>query len=166
MSLAWRRIDAALRTWPDRAGWNFAIGAGLLGLAAIGLIAWAGGLAHFHPVPIGAAWLRIALVVFVLPALAEELIFRAMLVPRPDQEFPAWRAVAAIALFVGWHPFQALTFGPPWSAIFFTPSFLAAVFVLGGTLTAIYRKTGSIWPCVALHWLLVVSWKLFFGGPF
>ncbi|MEO7689415.1 MAG: CPBP family glutamic-type intramembrane protease [Sphingomonas sp.] len=161
-----RRIEAALRTWPDRAGWNFTIGAALPGLALIGLIAWAGGLARFHPLPVGMAWLRIASVVFVLPALAEELIFRALLVPRPDQEFPAWRAIATIALFVGWHPFQALTFGPPWSALFLTLPFLGAVVVLGATLTAIYRKTGSIWPCVAVHWLLVMSWKLLFGGPF
>jgi len=166
VSLAWRRIEAALRTWPDRAGWHFTIGAGLLGLALIGLIAWAGGLAHFHPVPIGMAWLRIALVVIVLPSLAEELIFRGLLVPRPDRAFPVWRALATIALFVGWHPFQALTFGPPWSAVFLAPSFLVAVFVLGATLTAIYRETGSIWPCAAVHWLLVVSWKLLFGGPF
>jgi len=112
------------------------------------------------------AWLRIAVVVIILPSLAEELIFRALLVPRPDQAFPFWRSIATITLFVGWHPFQALTFGPPWSAAFLTPSFLVAVFVLGATLTAIYRKTGSLWPCVAIHWLLVVSWKLFFGGPF
>ena len=166
MILAWRRIEAALRTWPDRAGWNFTIVAGLLGLGLIGMIAWAGGLAHFHPVPIGMVWLRTALVVIVLPALAEELIFRGLLVPRPDQEFPLWRAFATIALFVGWHPFQALTFGPPWSALFLTPAFLGAVSVLGVTLTVIYRNTGSIWPCVAVHWLLVASWKLLFGGPF
>ena len=166
MSLAWRRIIAALRTWPDRAGWNFTFGVSLLGFALIGLIAWLGGLAHFRPVPIAMTWPRTALVVFVLPALAEEVIFRAMLVPRPDQEFPLWRALATIALFVGWHPFQAFTFGPPWSAIFLTPSFLGAVFVLGAILTAIYRRTGSMWPCVAVHWLLVVSWKLLFGGPF
>ena len=166
MSLAWRRIEAALRTRPDRAGWNFTVGAGLLGLALIGLSAWAGGLAHFHPVPIGMVWLRAALVVIVLPALAEELIFRGLLVPRPDQEFPLWRAVATIALFVGWHPFQTVTFGPPWSVLFLAPAFLGAVFVLGAMLTAIYRRTGSIWPCVAVHWLLVASWKLLFGGPF
>ena len=166
MSLARRRIEAALRTWPDRAGWNFTVGVALPGLALIGLIAWAGGLAHFHPLPVGMTWLRIASVVFVLPALAEELIFRALLVPRPEEEFPIWRAIATIALFVGWHPFQALTFGPPWSAIFLALPFLGAVFVLGATLTTIYRKTGSIWPCVAVHWLLVISWKLLFGGPF
>lgn len=166
MNLAWRRIDAALRTWPNRAGWSFSVSAGLFGLALIGLIARAGGLAHFQPVPVGMAWLRIALIVIVLPSLGEELIFRALLVPQPDQVFPLWRAIATIALFVAWHPFQALTFGPPWSALFLAPSFLAAVFVLGATLTAIYRKTGSIWPCVAVHWFLVASWKLLFGGPF
>jgi predicted Abi (CAAX) family protease len=166
VSAAWRRIEAALRTWPDRAGCNFTLGAALPGLALIGVIAWVGGLAHFHPVPLGMVWLRTALLVIVIPSLAEELVFRGLLVPRPDQDFPAWRAIATIALFVGWHPFQALTFGPPWSALFLAPPFLGAVVVLGVTLTAIYRKTGSVWPCVAVHWVLVASWKLLFSGPF
>ena len=132
----------------------------------MGLIASVGGLVHLAPAPFGSTWLRVALLLFVIPAFGEELLFRALLVPRPDQPFLASRAVLIIALFVAWHPFQALTFGPPWAAMFLDPWFLGAVAVLGATSTAIYRTTGSIWPCIGMHWLVVASWKLIFGGPF
>jgi predicted Abi (CAAX) family protease len=73
--------------------------------------------------------------------------------------------VLCVAVFVAWHPFQAVTFGPPWSALFLDPWFLLATAVLGTALVRIYRATGSIWPGVAVHWLVVASWKLLFGGP-
>jgi predicted Abi (CAAX) family protease len=31
-------------------------------------------------------------------------------------------------------------------------------------LRRVYQRTGSIWPAVLIHWLVVVVWKTFFGG--
>ncbi|MGH6613022.1 CPBP family glutamic-type intramembrane protease [Sphingomonas sp.] len=162
----WRRILAALRTWPDRAGWKMVFLAVSWGLPSIALIAWAGDLAHFAPIASAATWLQVGLFLIVIPSLGEEVVFRGLFLPPPGQKLPIWRAVLANALFVAWHPFQALTFGPPWSALFLDPWFLAAAAVLGVMLTRIYRATGSLWPCIGIHWLVVASWKLLFGGPF
>jgi len=68
-------------------------------------------------------------------------------------------------LFVAWHPVQALGFGPPWAAMFLEPAFLVAVSVLGILLAKLYLDTGSLWPPVVAHWLVVLIWKLVFGGP-
>lgn len=78
---------------------------------------------------------------------------------------PLWRWIVAVGLFVAWHPLQAMTFGPPWAALFLDPWFLLAVAVLGTALVAQFRATGSVWPCVVSHWLVVLCWKLAFGGP-
>ncbi|MCW3846739.1 CPBP family glutamic-type intramembrane protease [Sphingomonas sp. LB-2] len=166
MTLAWRRIEAALRSWPDRRGW-IATGVTLLWcLPLLGLIGGLGGFAHLDPLPFGVKWVRIFFLVMLVPALAEELLFRALLVPRPDKPFPVWQAVLTVTAFVVWHPFQAYTFGPPWSALFLDPWFVAATALLGAALVRLYRVTGSIWPGVAVHWLVVAGWKLLFGGPF
>jgi len=37
--------------------------------------------------------------------------------------------------------------------------------VLGILLVRLYRITGSIWPCVLIHWLVAAAWKLLFAGP-
>jgi predicted Abi (CAAX) family protease len=162
---AGRRLQAALVTWPDAQGW-MRIGRELLWvLPLVALLAFATGLARFEPMGFGTGWLGFFFGLMLVPALGEELVFRALLVPRPGMAFPAWQAVLVVALFVAWHPFQALTFGPPWSAIFLDPRFLVIVAVLGTLLVRIYRATGSIWPCVLIHWLVVAAWKLLFAGP-
>ena len=98
------------------------------------------------------------------PALGEELLFRGFLIPRRPPR-ARWIALSA-ALFVLWHPLQAWTIGPPWAAAFLDPWFLAAAAVLGVALGRIYAATGSLWPCVAAHWLVVWGWKALLGGPF
>lgn len=159
-----RRLHAALVTWPDVRGWRASGRELLWGLPLIALLAFATGLAHLDPMPFGIRWLGFFFGLMLVPALGEELIFRALLVPPPDQPFPMWRAVLAIGAFVLWHPFQALSFGPPWSAIFLDWRFLMIVAALGILLVRLYRATGSIWPCVGTHWLIVAAWKLLFAG--
>lgn len=165
MILAGRRLHAALATWSDPRGWRAVARELLWGLPLIALLAFATGLAHFDPMPFGARWLGFFFGLMLVPVLGEELVFRALLVPRPEMPFPAWQAVPAVVLFVAWHPFQALTFGPAWSALFLEPRFLAIVAVLGVLLVRIYRVSGSIWPCVLVHWSVVAAWKLLFAGP-
>jgi predicted Abi (CAAX) family protease len=119
----------------------------------------------WSPQPLGRA-LPVGALLFVVPALAEELVFRAALVPRPSEPASAFRLAWPLAAFVLWHPLQAWTVGPPWSATFLQPWFLVAVAVLGATLTAVYRVTGSVWACAAVHWAAVAAWKLLLDGPF
>lgn len=165
MIRAGRRLQAALVTWPDAPGWKRIARELLWGLSFIALLAFATGLARFDPMPFGAQWLGFFFGLMLVPALGEELVFRALLVPPPDRPFPPAQAALAVGAFLLWHPFQALTFGPPWSAIFLDPRFLVIVAVLGTLLVRVYRASGSIWPCVLIHWLVVAAWKLLFAGP-
>lgn len=156
----------ALKIWPAAGRWKSAIGIALPAVAIIALAGYLGGWLYFHPVADLSSALIAAVILFFVPAMAEELVFRGMLLSwfaTFSQRLGNW---LSIALFVLWHPFQALTFGPPWSAIFLQPSFLFATFILGIVLTHIRIVSQSLWPVILIHWLLVVVWKLLLGGPF
>ena len=157
-------LIAGLRCLPGLPGWSRAGIELAWALPLVLIVALGGGLVGWHGVPEAstAAWLAATL--FLAPALGEEVLFRGLLIPRRGRKAP-WIAIST-ALFVLWHPLQALTFGPPWSTVFLDPWFLAAVAVLGVTLGRIYAATGSLWPCVAVHWLVVFGWKALLGGPF
>ena len=109
--------------------------------------------------------LRLALVAVIAPALGEELLFRVALLPPPNRTAAWWRYAVPVMLFVAWHPPQALIFGPHWAEVVLNPWFLAAVAVMGTSLTRLYLATGSVWPSVALHWVAIVGWKGFFSAP-
>ena len=108
--------------------------------------------------------LALAATLFVAPALGEEIVFRGLVLPRRRPNLG--RIGLSVLLFVAWHPLQALTIGPPWASAFLDPWFLAATAILGTALARIYAATGSLWPCVAAHCLVVFGWKAFLGGPF
>lgn len=158
------RVRAALRRPPARAWRRLAIEAAWSLPLALGLCAL-GGLARFGWTEDPVLLLRLALVALVAPAFGEELLFRVLLLPAPGQPVPPRRIALSAALFVLWHPPQAWLFGPHWAAVVLNPYFLAAVAVLGVALGRLYARTGSIWPCVALHWIVVVGWKALFGAP-
>jgi uncharacterized protein len=128
------------------------------------LLGWAGGLVRPSALPSAYELIRLALLLAVVPAFGEELLFRGLLIPRSGQKRRA--VLLSASLFVLWHPLQAWTIGPPWSAIFLDQWFLTIVFILGLLLGSIYARTGSLWPCVAVHWLVVLAWKAALGGPF
>ena len=157
-------ILAALRTWPNLRGW-FRCGAELLwAVPALLLVAYFGDLVRIGP-PVGPQEIAmIAATLFVTPALGEELLFRATVIPRQEPRWP-WLVLSA-TLFVLWHPLQAVTIGPPWAGAFLNPWFLAAVAFLGAALARMYAASRSIWPPVVAHWLVVFVWKAFLGGPF
>ncbi|MEH6791661.1 CPBP family glutamic-type intramembrane protease [Parasphingorhabdus sp.] len=164
--IAARQTWRALTVWPDRARWTSASMVVLPAVAIVALSGYLGGWLSLDPVTDIPAALTAAVLLFFLPALAEELVFRGLLL----SWFAAFSQRAgnwlSIALFVLWHPFQALAFGPPWSAIFLQPSFLFATFILGIVLTHVRIQSQSLWPVILIHWLLVVVWKLLLGGPF
>jgi len=156
----------ALKVWPDAGRWKAALGIALPAVVIVALSGYLGGWLRLDPVVDLPSALIAAVILFFIPALAEELIFRGLLLSwfaTVSQRLGNW---LSIGLYVLWHPLQALTFGPPWSAIFLQPSFLFATFILGIILTHIRIVSQSLWPVIAIHWLLVLVWKLLFGGPF
>jgi predicted Abi (CAAX) family protease len=156
----------ALKVWPAAGRWKAALGLALPAVLIIALSGYLGGWLRLDPVVDLPSALIAAIILFFIPALAEELVFRSILLSwfaSFSQRLGNW---LSIGLYVLWHPLQALTFGPPWSAIFLQPSFLFATFILGIILTHIRIVSQSLWPVIAIHWLLVVVWKLMFAGPF
>ena len=146
---AWRHLAV-------EAGWSLPLAALLCGL---------GGLIEFGWTDDPAQLLRLALVAIVAPAIGEELLFRVLLLPAPGEAVPPWRIALSVLLFVLWHPPQALLFGPHWAPVVLNPFFLAAAAVVGLALARLYVRTGSMWPCVVLHWIGIMAWKAFLGGP-
>src|SRR5688500_2336443 len=161
---SWRKVRFALNLSPRRA-WRFLAfeAAWSLPLAA-GLCAF-GGLADFGWTDDPDLLLRLALVALVAPAFGEELLFRVLLLPPPGDPAKIRRILLSAALFVLWHPPQVWLFGAHWGEVVLNPYFLAAVAVMGVALARLYVGTGSIWPCVLLHWVTVVGWKAWFGAP-
>lgn len=159
------RLRRALRTWPDPAGWaRLAIEAAWL-VPVLLVLAFAGDLMTWRP-RFDAQIARLALVAFIVPALGEELLFRAALLPDARlQTVPLRPVLLSTALFVLWHPPQGWIFGPHWQAMMLDPWFLACVAALGIACARLYLFTGSIWPPVLLHWSAVVGWKALLGGP-
>lgn len=164
--LAVKQTWRALRTWPDAGRWQAAMALALPAFAIIALSGYLGDWLRLDPMVDLGPMLIAVVILFFVPALVEELLFRGLLLSwfaAFSQRLGNW---LSIGLFVLWHPLQALTFGPPWSAIFLQPSFLFATFILGIVLTHIRIVSQSLWPVILIHWLLVVAWKLLLGGPF
>jgi predicted Abi (CAAX) family protease len=159
-----RRLGKALRL-PDRDGWWGASLIAVGGVAIIATVAIATGLTRFDPMPFGWTWLLQAALLVIVPSLGEEILFRGLIVPPRDRPMSTPAGIGAVAAFILWHPLQAVTIGPPWRATFLDPAFLTIVAILGTTLVWMYRRSGSIWPGVIVHWLVVAGWKLIFGGP-
>ncbi len=108
------------------------------------------------------------LLILVQPALAEEILFRGLLLPRRADSMSRGRlfvvAGAALVVYVAAHPVNALIFKPGVLTLFESPAYLVIAALLGVACTATYWISRSIWPPVAIHWLTVVAWIWLFGG--
>jgi|CXWL01.1.fsa_nt_gi predicted Abi (CAAX) family protease len=131
-------------------------------VAAFGASAF--GLAHLTPRSAPEIALLAVRALFI-PAFGEEFVFRAMLVPSRDEAPNALPPIAlSVVLFTAWHVVETL-FLPGSAATFLRVDFLALAALLG-LLCAILRwRSGSIRTAVALHWIIVVAWQGWFGGP-
>lgn len=91
-----------------------------------------------------------------------------MLVPRDLLAYPVNRQVKILvmdaAVFVLWHPINALTINPTARGVFLDPVFLLIVFVLGLVAGVGYAASRSIWVPVIMHWLTVIVWVMLLGG--
>ncbi|MBK8545307.1 MAG: CPBP family intramembrane metalloprotease [Caulobacteraceae bacterium] len=132
--------------------------------AVAAAISLATGLAHWSPRDLG-QFAFLALRAFFIPALGEELMFRAALVPAVgESKNPAFWIVVSTLLFGLWHVADTV-FLPGSASTWLRFDFLALAMLLG-LLCAILRfRSGSIWTAVALHWIIVVAWQGWFGGP-
>lgn len=116
----------------------------------------------WHPV------LKIMITALFTPAIAEEIVFRVLLLPHPSEHpslisLYAWSTVSLV-IFVIYHPLNAITFYPAARETFFKPMFLFLATLLGIICTIAYLQSGSIWTAVVIHWLFVVSWLIGLGG--
>jgi predicted Abi (CAAX) family protease len=105
-------------------------------------------------------FLILAIIAFFIPALGEEFVFRGILLP-PVQ---GWlqtliSSLLSVAVFVLWHPVQVWLGLPMAQEVFTDPAFLILVALLGALCTALTHRSGSLWPAVLLHWIVVVGWK-------
>ncbi|MCI5044429.1 MAG: CPBP family glutamic-type intramembrane protease [Aquisalinus sp.] len=149
--------------WPDMSVWREAILLlCLFSLLAVpfglhtGLLIWQPSLDGLLPV---------MLVAFFAPALLEEVVFRGPLLLPQKKGRKLFMAAILLFLFVLWHPLNG-TFLMTTAGVLFTDlRFLGIAFGLGLVCTVATLRSGSLWPAVLIHWLVVVSWKGLFGGP-
>jgi predicted Abi (CAAX) family protease len=107
-------------------------------------------------------------IALVMPSIFEEVVFRVFMLPHPGEgatteEQWIWGAIALI-IFVLSHPLNSYTFFPASRATFLQPIFLLAAGFLGAVCSLSYLQSGSLWPPVVIHWIVVVIWLLVLGG--
>lgn len=158
---------AALRMKARPTLQDFAEGLGALGVFALSALAIHTLMSpiHFSMALPGLrndpdAFLFLAAVAIIIPALGEELVFRGILQPRQLGAERDWIFSAlSLTAFVLWHPLQVWLGLPMAQPMFTEPSFLMLVAVLGALCTTLTHRSGSVWPAVLLHWIVVVGWK-------
>ena len=110
---------------------------------------------------------KLAVIIFFLPALFEEVLFRG---PVAWMSYIGSRkllyvAALSLGLFILWHPLNGMFLMTQARGLFTDLRFLTLAALLGLVATHLAIKTQSIWPPVIFHWLVVVGWKVFLGGP-
>jgi predicted Abi (CAAX) family protease len=158
------RLRRTLTTAPTARDWGEFVAVAVLLYGVFAAFGLATGLLRVAPQPPATiAWIAVS--ALVVPAFGEEVLFRALLIPDlPGAPYAGRATLLSTALFVLWHPLQTLWF-PGAAAIFLRPDFLAWTAVLGLACAWLYRRSGSLWPPVALHWLAVTAWQGWLGGP-
>jgi len=154
----------ALTTLPSAGGWAMSAGVGAITLAAVGAIGFSSGLYSIHPANTTHLAFRLG-ETFVAPAIGEELVFRGLMIPG-RAESPRFLGALAVstAIFTLWHVVEAETFLRSAATMFLRPDFLACAATLGTGCAVVRRVTGSLWPAIALHWVMVGIWQTWLGG--
>jgi predicted Abi (CAAX) family protease len=164
IAAAWRRLLRSLITWPSARGWAFAGAMGVCTLVCMGALGCSTGLYALQPANTHGLALRLLSVVIV-PALGEEAVFRGVLIPDRFETSRPWLWLPlGVGVFTLWHVVEATTFLPAARAMFLRPDFLSCAALLGAGCAVIRWRTGSLWPCVILHWTMVTIWQTWLGG--
>jgi uncharacterized protein (DUF2235 family)/membrane protease YdiL (CAAX protease family) len=166
------RLRGLLTTWPGAGGW-LALAKTMAWLVPLlGLLGWMGGFVAWHP-DFGPAAIKLALIALIVPALVEELLFRGVLLKPPSNGATGLGpAVLSALLFALWHPLQVYvlcnywpSLCPQWQHLAWSWWFLGACAALGLGCARLVLATRSLWPAVALHWLVIAAWIVLFGYP-
>jgi predicted Abi (CAAX) family protease len=158
------RLVRAVVTLPKGRDWLELLAVSVIVCAVTGPLGLASGLLHYAPKSPDVI-LKSTLIVIFVPALGEEIPFRALMIPdRIEAPRAIWAVLISTALFTGWHVFETL-WQPKERALFTRPDFLAWAAWLGLWCAILRRRSGSVWPGVILHWATVVAWIGWLGGP-
>ena len=152
------RLIRAVTTWPSHKGWIECLLAGAAATALITILAAITGLLRYNP-----DLSRLSPMVFLIPAFTEELIFRGPLPTQDDMTRPILWLGLGVVIFTLWHVVEATTFLPG-ARLFLTPGFLACAAVLGAACAWMRYRTGSLWPGVLFHGIVVLVWQVLFSG--
>ncbi|HEX8513482.1 MAG TPA: DUF2235 domain-containing protein [Allosphingosinicella sp.] len=169
---AFARVRRLFSAWPDGAGWAGLGKTALWLLPALLLFGWVGGFIGWDP-KLTPQLALLAAAAFFVPVLAEEALFRGLLLKPPsDGASGLGPALLSGLLFASYNLMAALLCRPllgdrcpPWADLGFDPWFLAATFALGLACARLALGTRSIWPGAVLHWTMLVGWVVLFGGP-
>jgi predicted Abi (CAAX) family protease len=167
------RLWTGLITFPDLSEWLSTMGL----LCAYAIVALTIGfkskfLKFSNPIRttkfISRGNIRDLIQLLLMPALAEELVFRLLLVPHPIETATSgsiylWSGIS-LGLFTIYHPLNAWLFYRVGNPTFMDWRFLTLAGLLGGICTIAYLYTGSIWAAVLMHWIVVVVWLKLLGG--
>ena len=111
---------------------------------------------------------RIIALALLLPATAEEVLFRVLLLPHKFEQVSlvtkCLSGSISLVLFVIYHPLNAALLFRNAKETFTNFTFLTCAALLGIVCTMAYFKSGSIYPSITLHWIFVFSWLLVLGG--
>ena len=163
------RLTSAVTTLPPLDVWVWSGGLGLLLATPAAILGRRSGFLRWRP--LCAPWPTLAGIVvvsFVTPALAEEAVFRALLIPGPDERASLGGLFLgcsnSLVIFVLYHPLKTWLLPARRKAPFANHTFLSLTTLLGLVCTVSYVTSGSLWPPVVVHWLFVSGWLLLFGG--
>jgi uncharacterized protein (DUF2235 family) len=169
---AFARVGRLFSTWPDGSGWARLGKTALWLVPALLLFGWMGGFIGWDP-KLTPELALLAAAAFLVPVLAEEAVFRGVLLKPPsDGATGLGPALLSGLLFASYNWLAALLCRPllgercpHWADLGFDPWFLAATFALGLACARLALATRSIWPGAVLHWTMLVGWVVLFGGP-
>lgn len=166
LDLLWSRLLAALTTVPDLDGWILSAKI-FLAYAAFALVV---GLStrFIYDISIPEHWRQLSLRTLITPALTEEILFRVLVLPHPQESYPLhlwwiWGSLSLI-LFILYHPLNGFTLFRAGYSTFWDLTFLLLAGSLGLICTLLYMILGSLWPVMAIHWFVVWVWLCLLGG--
>lgn len=161
------RLSAAIATIPDTQAWAWTIAL----LVAYALISLPIGfrLGFVQVEVLKGSWPLVAGIIagsFLMPGMSEELFFRVLLFPHPTEKaslMTLWLwGCTSLFIFLVYHPLNIFAIGH--DKTFREPVFLLLAALLGIACTISYWQSGSLWPPVVIHWLIVAVWLILLGG--
>jgi predicted Abi (CAAX) family protease len=127
-----------------------------------GALGFATGLLHLTAPPPGSA--LVVPISLLVPALAEETLFRGYLPNWRETHRPFVWLAASTVVFLVWHIVQPLAI-KGFAPYFWRADFLLISGTLGTICGMLRMRSGSLWPGVIFHWIVVAGWLTFLGGP-